>query len=335
MGAGAPTGTGREGSRGTMPNRTTTRPERVATRAPRVRRRAARAAAVTAVGVALLAACTRPTPPAGGGTGRYRTPVFSRVEKVANITYSSAPGRNGVAQNLQLDIYRPAGDTVTGRPALITAYGGAFMIGSKDGTYDPAYQMAQHYATLGYVTANINYRLLASGACTGNSPNASCKAAAQAGIEDGAAAVRFLRANASRYGIDPERIAIGGDSAGGVIAAGVGILSELSPESNRSTPGVSSRVRAFMALSGGLPADELDPVDRNDSPGIFFTGTADTIVPSSYSNGLADALRRAGVDAKVVTFPGLGHVPWGQKDTILSETTAWFYDHMDLANAPR
>jgi dipeptidyl aminopeptidase/acylaminoacyl peptidase len=67
----------------------------------------------------------------------------------------------------------------------------------------------------------------------------------------------------------------------------------------------------------------------------MFTGTADTIVPSSFSNDLANALKGAGVDAKVVTFQGAGHVPWGQKSTIIAETTSWFYDHMDLANAAK
>jgi acetyl esterase/lipase len=324
---------------GNMLDMTTPRSDGAAGRTRRRWSRAARLATVAGLGVALLAACTRPTPtptPGGGGTGRYRSQVFSRVEKVANVTYSTAPGKNGASQALKLDIYRPAGDTATKRPLFITAFAGAFIFGSKDLTSDPAYQMAQYYAQLGYVTANINYRLLATGICTGNSPGAACKAAARAGVEDGHAAVRFLRANADKYGIDPDRIAIGGDSAGGVISAGVGVTSELAPETNKSTPGVSSKVRAFMALSGGLPADELaGKVDANDSPGVLFTGTADPIVPSAYSNNLAQALKAVGVDAKVVSFPGAGHVPWGQKNTILAETTNWFYDHMDLANAPR
>jgi para-nitrobenzyl esterase len=291
----------------------------------------AQVAAVAAVGVVALAGC-RPAPPTSG-TGRYRSQVFNSVEKVANITYATAPGKGGAAQTLLLDLYKPAGDTVTKRPLFISAYGGAFIFGSKDGTYDPAYQMAQYYAKRGYVTAMINYRLLASGTCTGNNPTESCRAAATAGVEDGVAAVRFLRANAGKYGIDPDRIAFGGDSAGGVIAAGVGVMSEVAPTTNTSTPGVSGRIQAFMAISGGLP--DTTGVDANDSPGILFTGTADTIVPSSYSTTLAAGLNAVGVEAKVVTFPNAGHVPWGQKDTILGNTTDFFYQHLDLANAAR
>ena len=288
-------------------------------------------AAVLLVAVSVLAGCTR-NPPVNPGAGRYRAEVFSRIEKTANVAYATAPGRSG-QQTLLLDIYRPAGDTVTKRPLFIGAYGGAFIFGSKDGTYDPAYEMTQYYAKRGYVTAMINYRLLASGTCTGVNPNDACRKAAIAGIEDGAAAVRYLRANADRYGIDPDRISFGGDSAGGIIAAGVGVTSEKTPETNNSTPGVSSRIQAFMALSGGLP--EVTDVDGDDSPGILFTGTADTIVPSSYSTTIAQGLNSAGVEAKVVTFPGAGHVPWGQKTRILDDTTEFFYKHLDLANAAK
>jgi acetyl esterase/lipase len=295
-------------------------------------------AAVGVLSVAALAGCRTPTEP--GGQGRYRSEVFSSVTKTANIAYSQAPGRTGANQTLLLDVYRPAGDTVTKRPLLITAYGGAFIFGSKDGTLDPAYEMAQYYAKRGYVTAMINYRLLASGSCTGVNSSASCRNAAISGITDGMAAVRYLRANAATYGIDPDRIAITGDSAGGVIAAGAGVMWNVPLDApiegvgvNRSTPGVSSKVQAFMAVSGGLP--EAEYIDGEDSPGILFTGTADTIVPPSFSNTVGDALTAAGVEGKVVTFPGAGHVPWGQKSAILSQTTEFFFKHLDLANAAK
>src|SRR5205823_4863568 len=96
-------------------------------------------ATVAAIGVAVLASCTR-TPPPTGGTGRYRSQVFNTVQKVANITYATAPGKGGTPETLKLDVYKPGGDTVTKRPLFITAYGGAFIFGSKDGTYDPAYE---------------------------------------------------------------------------------------------------------------------------------------------------------------------------------------------------
>jgi acetyl esterase/lipase len=307
-------------------------------------RRAALIGAVAALGLASLAGCRpNPTNPTNPSTGRYRSQVFGSFTRTNNVVYSQAAGAGGRTVSLALDIRQPAGDTVTKRPLLITAYGGAFMFGSKDGAMDPAYAWAERYARMGYVTAIINYRLLAagSGSCTGVNSSASCRNAAIAGITDGLAAVRYLRANATRYGIDPDRIAIAGDSAGGVIAAGAGVMADLPADGaietvpvNRSTPGTSGHVQAFMALSGGLP--EVQYIGAGDSPGIMFHGTADFIVPISYSQTVGRALTAAGIEGKVVTYNGAGHVPWAQFQTdILNQTTDFFYRHLDLANAAR
>jgi acetyl esterase/lipase len=305
------------------------------------RGRIVKVAAVAIVGVAALASCRPGGGGGGGGTGRYRSQVFTSVTKTANIPYSQAKGRGGANQTLLLDVYRPAGDTVTKRPVLITAYGGAFIFGSKDGTFDPAYALAQRFAKMGYVTAMINYRLLASGSCTGVNSSASCRNAAISGITDGMAAVRFLRANAAQYGIDPDRIAITGDSAGGVIAAGAGVMADVPLDApiegvdvNKGTPGVSGHVQAWMSLSGGLP--EAQYIGAGDSPGIMFHGTADTIVPISFSRTVADALTAAGVPNKIVVYNGAGHVPWsGHESDITNQTADFFYTHMDLANAAK
>jgi acetyl esterase/lipase len=299
-------------------------------------------ATAVAVGVAGMTSCR--TPPTGGGgtggAGRYRSRVFDTIQTTADIPYSTATGKNGLPQTLRLDIRRPAGDTNTKRPLFITAYGGAFIFGDKNIASDPAHVMAEDFARYGYVTAEINYRLLASGTCTGVNSSASCENAALAGIFDGVAAVRYLRANAATYGIDPDRIAFGGDSAGGVMASGVGMAGNLpldqqpAAQANRSTPGTSGQIQAFMALSGGSPDTRF--ADADDAPGIYFHGTADTIVPYSYATTAANGLKAVGVDAKVVPYAGQGHVPWqANRADIEAQTADWFYTHLDLANAAR
>ena len=83
-----------------------------------------------------------------------------------------------------------------------------------------------------------------------------------------------------------------------------------------------------MSVSG---ACRDDVHDRDDAPGIFFTGSADTSSPP-----VATSRRRphgGGRRRQMVTYQGAGHVPWGQKNDILAKTTDWFYRHLDLANA--
>src|SRR5947207_319348 len=83
-------------------------------------------------------------------------------------------------------------------------------------------RLAPIYAKLGYVFASSNYRLLTAHGCNATSGVApDCYAAAVAAIHDAQAAVRWLRANAAQYRIDPNRIGVGGESAGAITATGV------------------------------------------------------------------------------------------------------------------
>jgi acetyl esterase/lipase len=261
---------------------------------------------------------TTTTPP--GPTGvRYRDQVFPSLTTDADLTYGSAPDLAGQPVALKLDLYRPAGDTETRRPAIVFAHGGAFIAGDKKGGLSGPW--AQLFAQRGYVTVSINYRLLATAGCGGTNVTDACNAAGRAGIEDGQAAVRWVRANAATYGIDPDRIGIAGESAGGVIATGVGIGSET--PGNSGTPGVSSRVSGFVSISGGVP--DLTSVDAKDSPGLLFTGTADPIVPYQWSVDTANALTAAGVPSTAVVFEGASHVPYQQYGQQMLDGTVDFF----------
>src|SRR4029078_3560105 len=105
------------------------------------------------------------------------------------------------------------------------------------------------FAKRGYVAVSMNYRLLAPDSCTGGAGiSMECYVAGVAAVHDAQAAVRWLRANAAEYGIDPERIAIGGESAGGITATGVGVYAAEPGDSGN--PGYPSDVQAWMSISG-------------------------------------------------------------------------------------
>jgi dienelactone hydrolase len=286
--------------------------------------RKAMAVLVALLSAAVIAGCTVPQPP-GAAPLRYRDAVFSNVTKTSNLQYGSAPDAQGTPVPLMLDLYRPTGDTQTSRPALVWVHGGSFSGGDK--TNVVPVDVANTFAKLGYVVVSINYRLLGSG-CVGNP--SGCTVAAIEAKHDAQAAVRWLRANAATYGIDPMRIGIGGESAGAITATLVGLLSE--DVGSSGNPGWPSTVRGFVSVSGGLPTGGI--ASAGDAPGLFFHGTADNVVPSAWSVKTAIEMLDAGVPAWLELQDGAGHVPWAQYRTLYLQQADWFLYHaLDLAHA--
>ncbi|MCM8538067.1 MAG: sulfatase-like hydrolase/transferase [Lentisphaeraceae bacterium] len=118
------------------------------------------------------------------------------------IQYKDIPYAKNGDKELLLDIYLPNIATKEKRSAMLCIHGGGWRVGSKINIG----RMAAEYAANGYVAISINYRLVA-------------EAKFPANIQDCKAAVRWLRANADKYNIDPDRIAATGTSAGGHLAA--------------------------------------------------------------------------------------------------------------------
>ena len=149
---------------------------------------------------------------------RYTEPVAASVVKTAAVVYATAPAlatpwqseANTVNEQLAMDIFAPTGDFLQRRPAILFFHGGAFVSGSRNN--EDMVAMCDTFARLGYVTATVSYRLgMAPG--DDNSP----ARAVYRGLQDGRAAVRFMRANAATYGIDSSRIYAVGSSAGAFI----------------------------------------------------------------------------------------------------------------------
>jgi predicted esterase len=281
-------------------------------------------ALVALLAAALIGGCTLPRPP-GDAPLRYRDPVFSNVTVTSNLQYGGAPDAQGTQVPLLLDMYRPTGDAQTSRPALVWVHGGGFSTGDKKNAVPV--DVANTFAKLGYVVVSINYRLLGSG-CIANP--SGCGGAAIEAKRDAQAAVRWLRANAATYGIDPSRIGIGGESAGAITATLVGLFSE--DVGSSGNPGWPSTVRGFVSISGGLPSGGL--ASAGDAPGLFFHGSADTIVPYSWSVNTAIEMLNAGVPAWLQIQDGAGHVPWAQYRTLYLQQAEWFfYLSLDLAHA--
>lgn len=281
---------------------------------------------VLAVLAVLGAGCDfRLTAIPGEGPTRYRDEIFTTVTTTSNLVYGSSVDQTGQTVSLKLDLYRPTGDTVTARPAIVWVHGGSFRSGDK--TSAEIVDEARTFAKKGYVTLSINYRLHSTG-CT--VIDAFCVVAIQQAKYDAQAAVRWVRANASTYGIDTDRIAIGGSSAGAITALNVA-YGAADTEAGGSNPGYASTVKAAVSLSGSRV---LNDPDAGEPAALLFHGTADTVVPYAWAVATVDAAEAAGTNIEMTAWDGAGHVPYAAHRTeIIDQTTNFLWWHLGLSIA--
>ena len=293
-----------------------------------MRRRLALFATIAACSVLATSCDLHTITPTGASPLRYRDPVFSDVTVTKAVPYGKAQRQSGSLQTLLLDVYRPTGDTVTKRPAIVWVHGGGFRLGAGERDSPEIVDEATTFAKAGYVGVSISYRLFQQGCAPFGS---DCIDAIEAAWHDGQAAVRFLRAHAATYGIDTSRIAIAGTSAGAITAYNVAYGSDQVGHSGN--PGYSSKVRAAVSLSGA--AITTGP-DKGEPPTLDFHGTTDDLVPYQWSTNTITDAKALGLRAERTTWEGDGHVPYGEHRTqILTETANFLYATLDLASAAR
>ena len=277
-------------------------------------------AAVALVGL-LTSGCWPLVKPSGTAPLRYRDAIFSGVTKTADVTYGSAQNIAGQTVTLKLDVYQPTGDTKTGRPAIVWVHGGSFSSGTK--TSPELVDEATDLGKKGYVSFSISYRL-EPGGCSAGAPTSNCVVAIQHAMEDAQNAVRFVKANAATYGIDANRVAIGGTSAGAITAMNVAYKTGETPDAG---------VRAGVSLSG---ANLLGAYDVNDAPTLLFHGTADPLVPYQWAVNTKTGAEGVKNYAWLTTWQNEGHVPYVEhRQQIIDQTTNFLYHYLDAASAPQ
>jgi hypothetical protein len=272
-------------------------------------------------------------------TNRYLTQIFPAYT-VDTVTYSTP-------YSLQMDIYQPTGDTMAHRPVIVLAHGGAFVTTGGGREDDPTIiQLCQNFVRMGYVVANIDYRLTAPFNMT-SAPAATDEVAKA--ISDGKAAIRYFRQDAyttNTYRIDTNHIFAGGNSAGAVLYMNAGYVDSLGEcstslqatfnangglEGNSGNPGYSSHFKAVINLAGAL--DSIGFVGPNDIPSVNAQGDQDETVPYECGyplNGLCPVTLcglgrlEPAYDSNNIyhmshVFAGQGHVPWSS-DTAIYDT---------------
>jgi len=248
-----------------------------------------------------------------------QTPSGVRMEQ--DLVYARAGQKD-----LLLDLYLPVSHSAARLPVIVWVHGGGWRGGSKERC--PAAREARR----GYAVASVNYRL-------------SQEAVFPAQIHDLKAAIRWLRANAGSYGLDPGRFGAWGESAGGHLVALLGTsggVGEL--EGNLGNAGYSSRVQAVVDFFGptdflqmpkfpgsilheapdspesqliGGPilqnkdkaarANPITYIGKDSPPFLIMHGDQDRMVPANQSELLAEALKKAGIEVQLGIVKGAGH----------------------------
>ncbi len=229
---------------------------------------------------------------------RVRGQNNSRVDDLTvlhDIEYKRFFDSSGNAVALKLDIYRGK-ELRQGRPAIILVHGGGFWEGDK--ASELYVKIAKAFAMRGYVSFSINYTLKGKGFIYSRRVLDTC-------ISDVMAAVRWIRANSDRFGVDSLKLFISGDSAGGGIAV------------NTSYDTLySSYFIGCIDLWGGLPGSRAweAPIFSGEfAPRIPATclihGTADKIVPYYVSQHLSRELSRINVYHELHPLKNADHYP--------------------------
>jgi hypothetical protein len=283
--------------------------------------------------------------------GMYQTEQFSSFTVQSNVQYGQAVNSEGVSLNLLMDIYLPDGDNRTQRPVILLAHGGSFIGGSKTAD-NSIVELCSRFAKLGYVTASMNYRL-ENPLTIFLSPNVELTfvEAVYRAVQDQKAAIRYLRKSVSEmgnpYGIDPNRVVVGGNSAGAILSLHNAYLdkaSEVPPgvspnlgdlEGNSGNPGYPSEVQAVINICGAL-ADSIW-LEPGDQPFVSLHGDQDGTVPHNTAianpgipvmevDGSLTLNKRAqniGVRNDFQLWLGAGHSPQNSSPAYM-DSTFWF-----------
>lgn len=194
------------------------------------------------------------------------------------------------------------------RPAVVFFFGG----GWNGGTVTQFEQHSKYLASRGMVAFVADYRV-----------KSRQKTGPDACVADGKSAIRFVRENAERFGIDPDRIAAGGGSAGGHVAATTGICDGLDDPAEKDSK-ISSKANALLLYNpvydngpkgyGNSRVTKWFPaispahnITKDDPPTITFLGSKDSLIPVATAKKFDADLKNVGVKSEAHIYEGESH----------------------------
>ena len=245
---------------------------------------------------------------------------------ISGVAFANVPSWYGATRrDLKMDILAPkVRENAAPRPALVWICGGAYMVVDRS-VWVPE---MQYFARRGFVVASIEYRT-------------SNEARFPAQLEDVKAAIRYLKAHSAEYCVDPDRVFVMGESAGGSLASLAAVTGDRPEFDVGDNLNVDSRVRGAIDIYGPcvLGEEQLGAADNPDVPNwtmaawlgapltmeklargsattylsadtppfMILHGSADATVPIALSGRFYAALQEAGVPSDYLVLEGAGH----------------------------
>ncbi len=260
--------------------------------------------------------------------------LAAKLEPTRVVPYKTAG-----ASELRLHVFEPVGFQASDRrPCFVAIHGGGWVGGDARRFYP----FAAHFAKLGFVGISIEYRLMTKG--SGVTPF-DC-------VKDGRSAVRYIRSRAKEFGIDADKVAVCGGSAGGHVAAGTALFDGVDEagEAVGVRPGGDALVLLFPVIDTSTEGygnakcgerwREISPLHRvrpGLPPTIVFHGTGDTTTPFAGAKAFHEAMVAAGNRCELVVNEGGKHGYLMNDQALYEETmrrTEGFLSSMGFA-APR
>ena len=194
------------------------------------------------------------------------------------------------------------------RPAIVFFHGGAWVSG-QPGQFN---EHSKYLASRGMVAFQVQYRLLDRNK---KDPPTVC-------VNDAKSAMRWVRSRAQEFGIDPDRIASAGGSAGGHLAAFVGMVEGMDdPQDDKTVSAKSNAMVLFNPVFNNGPTgwghqrvgddykkySPFHNVTADDPPAIVFLGSDDKLLPVKTARDFEAAMKKVKVDCESIIFDGKGH----------------------------
>lgn len=244
------------------------------------------------------------------------------ITTVEDVVFSTRTLANGKSMDLLMDIQMP--DPRRKRPLVVYVTGGGFIQAPKEA----ALNLRTYVAEAGFVVASIQYRTVRNGANYRD------------GIGDVKSAIRYLRANADKYGIDPGKVAVWGESAGGYLVAMAGVTNGIKDFDIGNNLDQSSDVQAVVdkfgpsdtsKIAADFDAHAKEADNANDNPIAQYIGIA-------RGSHVLD-IQIATTSANPLTYAKASNPPFlifhGSQDRLVSPSqTLMLHDALIAAGAP-